>query len=165
MQILTISGSSRPESSNTKLLAHFSKLGIPYSFDRVESHFDLPLFRAELDSNPLPAEVKSWREKIANADAVIFCIPEYIHSMPASIKNALEWLTSSGELRNKPVIPITFTPNPPRGEKAMQSLIWSLQALDARIVVQLPLYHSQISYEPNFHGEGVDLLTEAISLL
>lgn len=165
MYILTISRSSRPDSSNSKLLDHLEDLNAQHVFERCDLHFSLPLFRAELDTNPLSREVKEWRTKIEKSDAVVFCIPEYIHNMPAAIKNALEWLTSSGELAGKPVIAITLTPQPPRGEKAMNSLIWSLQALDARIIVQLALYKSQIEYDLMLKGEGADILKEALSLL
>jgi chromate reductase len=165
MQILTISGSSRINSTNSKLLDHLIDLGTDHAFERTNLHFRLPIFQAELDSNPLPEPVKKWRKKISNADALIICIPEYIHNMPAVIKNALEWLTSSGELVGKRVLPITFTPNEPRGKHAMQSLKWSLQALDSNIIVELALYNSQISYDPKIGGEGAEILKEAIYLL
>ena len=165
MQILTISGSSRTVSSNSKLLDHLHDLKTGHTFERTKLHFDLPIFRAELDSNPLPNIVRSWRSKLSKADAVIICIPEYIYNMPAVIKNALEWIASSGELVNKRVVPMTLTPNEPRGEKAMQSLLWSLKALDANVVVQLPLYKSQLEYMPDLNGEGADMIIEAINLL
>ena len=165
MKILTISGSSRTDSSNSKLLDHLSDLGLDHNYERTNLHFELPLFQAESDSNPLPVLVKKWRNQLSTADAVIFCIPEYIHNMPAVIKNALEWIASSGELVGKRVLPITFTPSEPRGERAMQSLKWSLQALDSNIIVELALYKSQITYDPQISGEGAEILKEAISLL
>ncbi len=165
MQILTISGSSRIDSTNSKLLDHLTDLETDHIYERTSLHFELPLFQAELDSSPLPESVKRWREKISNADALIICIPEYIHNMPAVIKNALEWITSSGELVGKRVLPITFTPNEPRGERAMQSLKWSLQALDSNIIVEISLFKSQIAYDPHISGEGAEILKEAINLL
>ena len=165
MHLLTISGSSRADSSNSKLLDHLCDLGTDHTFERTSLHFDLPIFRAELDSNPLPENVRRWRTTLSEADAIIICMPEYIFNMPAVIKNALEWIASSGELVNKSVIAISLTPSEPRGEKAMQSLLWSLQALDANVVVQLPLYKSQIEYLPKINGEGAEMLIEAINLL
>ncbi|MFT4534351.1 MAG: chromate reductase [Saprospiraceae bacterium] len=165
MKILTISGSSRSDSSNSRLLDHLSDLGFDHNYERTNLHFELPLFQAELDSSPLPDSVINWRNKLLTADAVIICIPEYIHNLPAVIKNALEWIASSGELVGKRVISITFTPHEPRGERAMQSLVWSLQALDANIIVELPLFKSQITYVPEIRGEGAELLKEAINLL
>ena len=88
--------------------------------------------------------------------------------MPALMKNALEWLASSGELAGKAVLPITFTPHPPRGEKAMQSLTWSLQALDTKVVTQLALYQKEIKFNDNgivADEEVLGILKEAIDLL
>ena len=109
-----------------------------------------------------------WRKQVNESDAVIISIPEYIYNLPAIIKNALEWIATSGEFVGKPVLPITFTPHEPRGEKAMQSLCWSLQALDAQIVVQLPLFQNEISFEKDHslvQNESVEMLKEAVKLL
>jgi chromate reductase len=88
--------------------------------------------------------------------------------MPALIKNALEWVVSSGELVGKPVLAMTFTPKEPRGEKAMQSLTWSLQALDSRVVGQLALYQNEVKIKAGKIVADVDnleMLREAIDLL
>ncbi len=109
-----------------------------------------------------------WRKTLIASDAVIICTPEYIHNLPALIKNALEWVTSSGELAHKPVLALTFTPHPPRGEKAMQSLLWSLQALNARIVGQLDLYQTEIRFEGKavvMEEDMLELVKEAVQLL
>ena len=128
----------------------------------------LPLFTADADHHPWPQQVLSWREVVLQADAVIISTPAYLDNIPALLKNALEWLTSSGELAGKPVLPITFTPHPPRGEKAMQSLIWSLMAMDARIVVQLGLYQDDIEFAKDgsiTNGDGRKMILEAMQLL
>ena len=166
MNLLTISGSAREESSNSKLLLHLSNLSTNFDFHFSTLPNELPLFLSHLDTSPLPKTVTQWRNQVSSADGVIICIPEYIHNMPALIKNALEWITSSGELVGKKVLAITFTPHAPRGEKAMQSLIWSLQALDANVIASLPLYQSEISYASSdvLEGEGEEVLKEALSL-
>ena len=86
--------------------------------------------------------------------------------MPALIKNALEWITVSGELAGKKVLALTFTPTAPRGEKAMQSLLWSLQALDAHILVSLSLFQTELAFtsDGEIIGEGADVLKEALNL-
>ena len=165
--ILTISGSSRKDSSNVQLLKALSSIdGNSYT------HFDalnlLPVFAAELDRHPWPQKVLSWRHAIQSADAVVVCTPEYIYNLPAQIKSALEWIASSGELVGKPVLPITYTPNEPRGERAMQSLLWSLEALDARIVAQVAIYHNQIKVvNGKFEGdkETIEMLSEVLRML
>ncbi len=168
MKILTLSGSTRSTSSNSKLLEGIALLFPQHDFIFYKKLDQLPLFRAEDDAHPWEESVLDWRKKLKESDAVIISIPEYIYNLPALIKNALEWIATSGELVGKPILPITFTPNEPRGEKAMQSLCWSLQALDAQIVVQLPLYQSEISFEKDHsltENESVELLKEAVKLL
>lgn len=144
MTILSISGSTRTCSTNSNLLDAFPTLFPSFYFTRYTALDQLPLFQADKDRHPWPEQVLAWRQAVASADALIISTPVYIYNMPAVLKNALEWLTSSGELMHKRVLAITFTPNAPRGEKAMQSLLWSLQALDAKVVGQLPLYQTEI---------------------
>ena len=119
-----------------------------------------------MGSGRVNRSVQAWKKELREADCVIFCTPEYTHNLPALIKNALEWITSSGELVGKKVLAITFTPHAPRGEKAMRSLLWSLQALDTNILASLPLYQTEISYDKNgvMKGEGVEVLQEALNL-
>lgn len=168
MLIYTISGSSRPKSRNIRLLEALTTINSEHEFVRLNVIEELPLFQAELDGHPWPPAVLAWRTALKKADALIIVTPEYLHNLPALIKNALEWLASSGELVGKAVLPITFTPNPPRGERTMESLTWSLQALDAKIVTQLPLYQKDLVIDETGKIEGgssLELLKAAIELL
>lgn len=166
MKIIAISGSSRTSSTNRTLLQQMALLFPKEGIEISTFPQDLPLFRAELDRSPLPKGVVQWRNQLQSATGVIICTPEYIHNMPAVLKNALEWITSSGELRGKKVLVMTLTPHPPRGEKAMQSMLWSLQALDANIVASLPLFLSEVKYseEGKLDEATLEILTEALHL-
>ena len=147
MNILTLYGSARPGSSNQMLLDAIAAAFPDYHFTHFAGLSQLPLFLPDLDHAPWPEPVVEWRQALQSATAVIITTPEYLHNLPALLKNALEWITSSGELVGKPVLPITFTPHAPRGERAMQSLVWSLGALNARIVAELPLYQNEMTRE------------------
>ena len=163
-----ISGSARTSSSNRKLLDYLAKLFPQHQLHYFEDIIKLPVFNTDKDQHPWPSSVLEWRNAIISHDAVIISTPEYLFNLPASIKNALEWLSSSGELQHKLVLPITFTPHPPRGEKAMQSLVWSLQALNARIVTQLDLYQTDLdktTEEFKLKADSLALLRESIHLL
>ena len=167
-KVLTISGSSRKESSNIRLLKALNNLDSTKEYIHYDTLNLLPVFAAELDQHPWPAEVLKWRAAIAEVDAVVICTPEYIHNLPAQIKSALEWIASSGELVVKPTLAMTYTPSAPRGERAMQSLIWSLEALDANVVAQMSIYQSQIKVvESKLTGdqEIIELLQEVLGML
>lgn len=159
MNVLMISGSNRVDSKNVELLK-----GIPGRFRNHKFQLfdisELPLFVDQGGDMNYPQVVIQWRQAIEVANLVLICTPEYIHNIPAALKNALEWVTQSGELAYKPVLPITFTPSKGRGEKAMQSLLWSLKALDTRIVGQLDLYQGDDETEQLLDAAIEEVLSE-----
>lgn len=167
--ILCISGSASTNSSNTQLLKVIAQsFAESFVFEVLEGLQDLPLFSPQLQEVGIPESVQTLRVKVAAADAVIISTPEYLHNIPAVLKNALEWMTSSGELHEKPILPITFTPAPPRGEYAMNSLLQSLKALNAKVVAELPLFQNELrssESELKIDGEQLLLLQEALDLL
>lgn len=168
MSILTICGSSAKASSNRKLLDSITNHFSNDSFTKAIQLNKLPLFTADLDINPYPEIVKKWRSQVANSTGLLISTPVYIYNIPAVLKNALEWLTTAEGIAHKPCLPITYTPHPPRGEKAMQSLLWSLQALDMKIVGQLPLYKNEVYInDPGvLTGENsIQLIREGLQLL
>ena len=167
IKILTVSGSISDGSSNARLLdalpRHFSN----FQFEKFDLA-QLPLFRPGIEESSLPSEVIQWRAAVAAATAVVFSTPEYLHNMPAVLKNALEWLTKSGELYQKPTIALTYTPQEPRGAKAMQSLLWSLVALDSKVLVSLPLYQTTLKVNPDGSldgAEALEMLGSALDLI
>lgn len=151
--VLTITGSALKESSNHKFLKSLPSIITNFEFVNFDGLIDFPLFTPELDKTP-PKIVSNFKQHIQNSDIIVIATPEYTYNIPAVLKNALEWITSSGELYNKKVIAITYTPNAPRGEKAMQSLLWSLQALNANVIAELPLYQSELKVNNNGTLEG-----------
>lgn len=167
MLLHTISGSARADSSNQRLLNALPMLLSDHEVVPLNWQ-GLPLFLDGRDQAPWSPAVLAWRAALQRSDALVISTPAYLHNMPAGLKNALEWIASSGELVGKRVLPITLTPYPPRGERAMQSLCWSLEALDAHMVTQLSLYHKDLMYDRQGHlipSEGHELLMAALELL
>lgn len=102
------------------------------------------------------------------ADALIIITPEYLHNIPASLKNALEWCTTSGVIKAKKTLAICYTPTAPRGEQAMTSLLFSLKALDANVITTLLLHHTDIAFNSNgeiVNNGGQELLLEMLKLI
>jgi NAD(P)H-dependent FMN reductase len=165
--LLLVSGSPHPASANSRLLLGIGKLAGD-GFLLADYLPDLPVFQPDRDRAPWPASVLRWRADVAKARAVVISTPAYLHNVPGVLKNALEWLTSSGEFAAKPTLVLTFTPAPPRGDRARTSLLWSLDALNARVVAEQALYQSEIKLSEEHDvspGDMRDLLTEALSLL
>ncbi len=103
-----ISGSLRKNSYNTRLLKNVVNL-LPSDVSmEILSFEDLPLYNADYDlpaSQERPAIVAAFRNKLAEADALVIVSPEYNYSIPGGLKNAIDW-ASRGEdspLLKKPV--------------------------------------------------------------
>ena len=109
MRILGISGSARRDSHNTKLLRAAAET-LPAGVELVEWEglTALPIFDEDLEAER-PAAVADLLDAIAAADAVLIATPEYNHSIPGGLKNALDWASRPYEtnpLRNKPALVI-----------------------------------------------------------
>lgn len=135
MRILALSGSLRTQSLNTLLLHEAAWLAPPTMaftlWDRLD---DLPHFSPERDVDPLPEPVAQLRACVAEADALLFCTPEYIHAMPAVLKNLLEWVVSSGDCVGKPTAVWSASPSLEGGAKAHASLVHTLEVMSAKVV-------------------------------
>lgn len=135
------------------------------------SYYDisgLPLFRTISDRAPWDERVTEWREAVAECSAMVISTPEYLQNMPAQLKSALEWLTTSGELSGKRVLAISYTPHPPRGDKSMKSLLWTLESLEAHVVASMKLYQSEIELDQlaiKGNIETVEMIYAAVQLL
>ena len=101
MQLLAICGSLRATSSNLTLLgaaAHLAPENVHIRF--YNQMAQLPHFNPE---HPISEVVAELKQAVKEADGILFCTPEYVHGVPGSLKNLLDWLVSDGELWNKPV--------------------------------------------------------------
>lgn len=154
MHILALSGSLRVGSTNTALLhaaAALAPAGVTLKlYQRLAA---LPFFMPGGYDEPAPLAVTAFREQLRAADALLICTPEYVHSMPGVLKNALEWLVASGELRHKPAAVWSASPAPDGGSRAHAGVVALLATLEARLV---PAAALQISQAPaRVHEEGI----------
>lgn len=93
-RVLAISGSLRKESHNTALLRALPGLMPPGM--HLEFFGDLagvPLYNADLDGPEAPAEVTRLRREVTESDGLIIATPEYLHTIPGVVKNAIDWLS------------------------------------------------------------------------
>ena len=132
MRILGLSGSLRAASSNTAVLQGMITLGLPnLEFELFSQLSELPHFNPDLDVEPEPSPVQNFRSELRRPQAVVISTPEYAHSLPGPLKNALDWIVRSGELYEKPVAIV----NPsPRSAYAQAALVEVLRAMGAKVI-------------------------------
>lgn len=165
IHILAISGSLKSTSTNTNILRAISKMAPPnVSVDIFEGLDSLPHFNPELTDDIEP--VNKFRQQLRLADGVIFSTPEYAFGVPGVLKNALDWLVSSGELNNKPVAAISASPLYSGGDKALASLLLTLTALGVGMGAGSSLSIANIKSKITSAGEvSSDETTTEVKLL
>lgn len=92
MLLLGLTGSLRRGSYNRRLLAAAAR-GLPpeVEFQQWDGLEAIPAYSEDIDVAPAPAAVDDLRGTLAHADAVLIATPEYNHSIPGQLKNALDW--------------------------------------------------------------------------
>ena len=160
MHILAISGSLRASSTNTILVRAIARLA-PEDIEITlyEGLADLPHFTPDLDGDDPPASVRSLRKLLQTADGVLICTPEYAFGVPGTLKNALDWTVSSGEISGKPVAVISASPLWTGGDKAHASLLLTLTALGANVPAEGKLMLPTVGKKLNANGDVQDPTT------
>ena len=150
--VLVIVGSTRP--------GRAADLVLPWLTERVQAHQSFEVEVADLRDWPLPifAEhpgtigdindptysepiVRAWNQKVKQADAYIVITPEYNHSVPAVLKNAIDTVWLSFGFRNKPVAAVGYSGNIGGGIRAIEHLAHvfvETEAVPLRSAVVIP---------------------------
>lgn len=138
MRILAISGSLRRDSHNTALLrAAADRMPAGVELELWDGLKAVPPYDEDDDGELAPATVTALRSALAGADAVLFATPEYNHSVPGSLKNALDWVSrpiSTNPLRSKPVAVIGASTGIFGAVWAQAELRKVLSAIGARVL-------------------------------
>jgi chromate reductase, NAD(P)H dehydrogenase (quinone) len=121
MRVLGLSGSLRAGSHNTRLL-RVAAAALPPGGELVVFNGlrELPHYDDDALDAP-PAAVDALRDAVREADAVLVATPEYNHSIPGVLKNALDWLSrplATSPLKGKPVAVIG-------GSTGMFGAVWA----------------------------------------
>jgi chromate reductase len=108
MRVLGLSGSLRGDSHNAKLLrAAGERLPDGAELVTFAGLKAIPPYDADDDDGMRrPLAVQALCDAIAAADAVLVATPEYNHSIPGQLKNALDWVSrprAESPLIGKPV--------------------------------------------------------------
>ena len=90
-KVAVIVGSLRKDSINKKLARAIAKLAAGKLDLKLVDISDLPLFNQDLEAN-YPAAATRVKDEIAAADAVLFVTPEHNRSIPAALKNVIDWV-------------------------------------------------------------------------
>lgn len=112
-RILALSGSLRVRSFNTAL-ARAAREQAPDGVEiEVDTLHGIPLYDGDLEARSgIPEEVQALRRHIVWGDALLLVSPEYNNGIPGVFKNAVDWLSRTGDevFTGRPVAVIGASP-------------------------------------------------------
>lgn len=85
-----IVGSNRKESINRTLALALAKLGGGTFDTKLIQIDDLPMYNQDHEQ-PVPVPVARFKAEVEGSDALLFVTPEHNRSIPAVLKNAIDW--------------------------------------------------------------------------
>lgn len=134
MKFVLLSGSFRKQSRSLALLRIADNLLINHQCN-VPLLDALPFYSEDTEPNK-PQVVIDFLNDVNSADGIIICTPEYNHSIPAVLKNALDWASRpafASPMRDKPVTIITQADSPVGGARVQAHLKLVLDAMLASL--------------------------------
>jgi chromate reductase, NAD(P)H dehydrogenase (quinone) len=138
MRVLGISGSLRSNSLNSALLrAAAERLPAGAELVEFERLREVPPYDEDVELEATPAVVEELRSAVRGADAVLIATPEYNHSIPGQLKNALDWVSrpaGKSALNGKPTAAIGASTGMFGAVWAQAELRKVLGALGGRVV-------------------------------
>jgi chromate reductase, NAD(P)H dehydrogenase (quinone) len=170
LRLLLVTGSTRRGSTNSAAVHTAQGLLDGMAEAKVyESLADLPAFNPDDDFDPLPPAVAALRREVADADAVVFCTPEYAGTLPGALKNLLDWTVGGEEMYGKPATWINVA-GPGRGAGAEETLATVLGYVKARVLdasgARVPVPHDAIGPDGLIADAGVrHALSDALAAI
>jgi chromate reductase, NAD(P)H dehydrogenase (quinone) len=152
MRVLGISGSLRRDSYNHALLrAAAERLPAGVELVEFERLAEIPAYDSDLEAEGTPEPVEALRRAMREADALLVATPEYNHSIPGVLKNALDWASrpaGKSALTGKPAAVVGAS-------SGMFGAVWAqaetrkvLRALGGRVVeAELPVSRAAEIYD------------------
>lgn len=133
-RVLGICGSLRSDSYNRRLLEAATEVlsDADWTIARLRG---IPAYDADIEARGLPPAVLQLKDQIDAADAIIIATPEYNHSVPGVLKNAIDWASRPARrspFRGKRVLMMGASPGRGGAMRALDHLREVLEAMDAR---------------------------------
>jgi chromate reductase len=105
IRVLAMSGSQRRQSYNAALLRAARDLALPAMTIEIYDLASIPIYDDDIRVAGYPSTVAHLRDRIRAADALLIASPEYNRSVPALLKNAIDWASRRPDqpFKDKPI--------------------------------------------------------------
>lgn len=137
LQFVAMFGSLRRQSHTRAIAQTLDELAPDdVSVEVLTGLGDLPLYNQDIEDVGVPEAVAALASRIAGADALVIVTPEYNHSLPGVLKNALDWLSrfAGRPLDRKPVAIQSASPGMVGGARAYEHLRLVLASMNSTVL-------------------------------
>jgi chromate reductase, NAD(P)H dehydrogenase (quinone) len=98
----------------------------------------IPLYDQDFEGEKRPEPVKALLAAIAESDGLVLCAPEFNHSIPGVLKNALDWASRpafASVMAYKPVAIMATSRGPLGGARCLEHLRVALDSMLSRVAL------------------------------
>jgi chromate reductase len=163
LKVIGIAGSLRTGSYNRALLRAAKALAPAGMEIEIAEIASFPLFNEDLEAKGTPLEVLELKRRIAEADALLIATPEYNHSVPGVLKNAIDWLSREPDmpLEGKPTAIMGASTGMIGTARSQMHLRIAALAVNMPILQKPEIYVATAQRKFDEHGELTDEPTRA----
>lgn len=123
----------------------------------------IPPYNQDVELHGIPEAVKKFKEQIESADAILFATPEYNHSYPGVLKNAIDWATrpsGHNSFDSKPAAVMSASSGIFGGVAAQDQLKQVLLALNMHLITQPAVVVTSAQQKFDLEGNLTDSNTK-----
>jgi NAD(P)H-dependent FMN reductase len=161
IKVLVLVGSLRAASINRQL----AELAVESAPDGVSLRLfdrlgELPFYNEDIDNDDVAESVVALRQAAADADAALVVTPEYNGSIPAVLKNAIDWLSrpyGASALKDKPLAVVGAALGQYGGVWAHDETRKSFGIAGPRVVEDLELSVQTTTFDGNHPRENAEV--------
>ena len=138
VRLIGMSGSLRSGSNSNAVLATLRDLFAGRAALQLYDLAPIPPYNQDFEGDKRPSLVKAMIAAIASCDGLVLCAPEFNHSIPGVLKNALDWVSRpafASVMAYKPVAIMATSQGPLGGARCLEHMRVALDSMLARIVL------------------------------
>lgn len=170
-----VTGSTRPNRKSEPV----AKWVMEHAQRRTDATFelvDIATFNLPILDEPVPPSMgryskdhtKTWAAKIASFDGFVFVTAEYNHSIPGSLKNAIDFLFAEWNNKSAGIVSYGAGANGARAAEHLRGVLAELMVASVRTQVLLSLYTDFENFQafkpaPNHEAQLKTMFDQTIS--
>lgn len=138
ISLIGMSGSLRTGSFSNAILATLREKFAERADLRLYDLAPIPLYNQDFEGEKRPPVVQRLLADIAASDGLVLCAPEFNHSIPGVLKNAIDWASRpafASVLAYKPVAIMATSRGPLGGARCLEHMKVALDSCLARVAL------------------------------